>query len=101
MMDFMLRTATRADMENALHVVGALEEAEIAPGEIELVSVAGYTVDMIGSIPARLDENGAIVVPADPRFHANLRAMVELTADQVAALPTFTPTPSIPYRVFI
>jgi hypothetical protein len=30
-----------------------------------------------------------------------VRVTVELTQSQIDALPTFTPTPGIPYRVFI
>jgi hypothetical protein len=48
-----------------------------------------------------VDEEGIIVRPGDNRYHANLRATIELTEAQVDLLPTFDPVPSIPYRVFL
>jgi hypothetical protein len=62
--------------------------------------VPGCYVDRIGAIPPSYDIDGNIVRPGDNRYHANIRVTFELTEEQVAALPTFTPTPGIPYRVF-
>jgi hypothetical protein len=47
-----------------------------------------------------VDIDGNILSPGDTRWLTNIRAMIELTTEQVAALPTFTPEPTIPYRVF-
>jgi hypothetical protein len=41
-----------------------------------------------------------VISPGDTRWHTNLRVTFNLTAAQVALLPTFTPPPTIPYRVF-
>jgi hypothetical protein len=100
MTDFMLRTDTEAQMEDALEAAGILIEQEVAIGELALVPVANCAVDYIGPIPPALDEDGKVTRPGDPRFHANLRVAFEMTEEQEAWLPTFTPEPSIPYRVF-
>ena len=100
-MDYMLRATTKSDLDDALIAAGVAQEVTDAEGEVTVQPVEGITLDRIGSIPAMVDEEGIIVRPGDPRYHANLRATVELTAAQVAALPTFAPEPSVPYRVFI
>ncbi len=87
-------------MEDALEAAGILIEQEVAIGELALVPAAFCSVDFIGPIPPALNEDGEVTRPGDPRFHANLRVAFELTEEQVALLPTFTPEPSIPYRVF-
>lgn len=89
MIDFMLRTDTEAQMDDALEAAGILVEQDIGGGEMVLMVVTGCYVDRIGQIP-----NG------DSRYHGNLRVTIDLTADQVALLPTFTPTPKLPYRVW-
>lgn len=99
-MDYLLRTDTEAQMDDALEAAGILVEQDMGEGELALLPVSGAYVDFIGPIPARLDPEGEIITPSDPRFHANLRVTFELTPEQVAALPTFDPLPSIPYRVF-
>lgn len=101
MSDFMIRTDTQDEMDDALIAAGVAKEVTDTDGEVTVQPVEGITLDRIGPIPAQVDEEGIIVRPGDPRFHANLRATVELTAAQVAALPTFAPEPSVPYRVFI
>ena len=101
MQDFMLRTDNEDQMDVALEAVGALEEAEIAPGEFALVSVGGFMVDRIGPIPATYNPDGTLNGSGDSRYHANLRVSVELTPAQIAALPTFDPEPTVPYRVFL
>lgn len=99
-MDYLLRTTTEAQMDDALEAAGILVEQDMGEGELALMPVQGAYLDRIGPIPAQYDENGNIVKPGHPEFHANLRVTIELTEEQVAALPTFEPLPSIPYRVF-
>jgi hypothetical protein len=100
-MDYLLRSNTESDLDDALIAAGLAEERTFQDGEVMVLPVAGVTLDRIGPIPAQVDEEGVIVRPGDNRYHANLRATVQLTAAQVAELPVFTPTPSVPYRVFI
>jgi hypothetical protein len=100
-MDYMLRSNTESDLDDALIAAGLAEERADIEGEITVQPVTGVTIDRIGPIPAQVDEEGIIVRPGDPRYHANIRATIELTEAQVDALPTFTPEPSVPYRVFI
>jgi hypothetical protein len=100
-MDYLLRTTTESNLDDALIAAGLAEENTDEDGEVMVLPVTGVTLDRIGPIPAQVDEEGIIVRPGDPRFHANLRVAFELTEEQVEALPTFTPTPGVPYRVFI
>ena len=100
MTDYMLRTDTEAQMDDALEAAGLLVEVDQGEGEIALMPVPGCYVDRIGPIPAKLDPEGEVIRPSDNRYHANIRVTFELTEGQVEALPTFTPTPGIPYRVF-
>jgi hypothetical protein len=95
MTDFMLRTDTEAQMDDALEAAGLLED-----GPMGTYPVAGCYVDRIGPIPAQLDPEGEVIRPSDTRFHANIRVTFALTPEQIEALPTFTPEPGIPYRVF-
>jgi hypothetical protein len=95
MTDYMLRTDTEAQMDDALEAAGLLED-----GPMGTYPVAGCYVDFIGPIPAQLDPEGEVIRPSDTRFHANIRVTFALTPEQIEALPTFTPTPGIPYRVF-
>jgi hypothetical protein len=95
MTDYMLRTDTEAQMDDALEAAGLLED-----GPMGTYPVAGCYVDRITAIPPTYDIDGNIVKAGDPRYHVNIRVTFELTEEQVAALPTFTPTPGIPYRVF-
>jgi hypothetical protein len=88
-------------MDDALIAAGVAQEITDVDGEITVQPVAGITLDRIGPIPAQVDEDGVIVRPGDNRYHANLRATVQLTAAQVAELPVFSPAPTVPYRVFI
>jgi hypothetical protein len=99
-MDYMLRSNTESDLDDALEAAGLLVEKDTGDGELVLMPVAGCYVDRIGPIPAQLDPEGEVIRPGDPRFHANIRVTFELTPEQIEALPTFTPTPGIPYRVF-
>ena len=100
-MDYLLRSTTESDLDDALIAAGVAQEVTDEEGEVIVLPVTGVTLDRIGPIPAQVDEEGVIVRPGDNRYHANFRATVELTAAQVAALPTFAPEPSVPYRVFI
>jgi len=100
-MDYLLRSNTESDLDDALIAAGLAEERTDEDGEVMVLPVAGVTLDRIGPIPAQVDEDGVIVRPGDNRYHANIRATIELTEAQVEALPTFTPTPGVPYRVFI
>lgn len=100
-MDFMLRSTTEDEMDAALEAAGLLLEQDIGGGEIILIPANGITIDRIGPIPAQVDEENVVIRPGDPRYHANLRSTVELTTEQIEALPTFDPEPSVPYRVFI
>ena len=100
MTDYMLRTDTEAQMDDALEAAGLLVELDQGEGEIALIPVSGCYVDRIGHIPPSYNIEGQQIKAGDPRYHVNIRLMFELTEEQVEALPTFTPTPGIPYRVF-
>jgi hypothetical protein len=100
-MDYLLRSTTESDLEDALIAAGLAEERTDEDGEVTVELVAGVTLDRIGPIPASYDADGNIVKPGHPEFHANLRVSFELTKAQEDELPTFTPTPGVPYRVFI
>jgi hypothetical protein len=100
-MDYLLRSTTESDLEDALIAAGLAEERTDEDGEVTVEPVAGVTLDRIGPIPASYDADGNIVKPGHPEFHANLRVSFELTKEQEDALPTFDPLPSVPYRVFL
>jgi hypothetical protein len=99
-MDYLLRTTTEAQMDDALEAAGILVEQDMGEGELALLPVPGAYLDRIGPIPPQYDADGNIVKPGHPEFHANLRVTIELTEEQIEALPTFDPLPTIPYRVF-
>ncbi len=101
MSDYYLRSNTESDMDDALIAAGVAQEITDDDGEVNVLPVDGITLDRIGPIPAQVDEEGVIVRPGDNRYHANIRATIELTKEQEDLLPTFTPTPNIPYRVFL
>jgi hypothetical protein len=100
MTDYMLRTNTEAQMDDALEATGLLVEQDIGGGELKLLPIPGCYVDRIGAIPPSYDIEGQQIKAGDPRFHTNIRVTFELTPEQIEALPTFTPEPGIPYRVF-
>jgi hypothetical protein len=100
-MDYLLRSTTESDLDDALIAAGLAEERDIGEGEIAVVPVIGVTIDRIGPIPAQVDEEGVILRPGDNRYHANLRVSFPLDKAQEDELPTFTPLPGVPYRVFI
>ena len=101
MSDYLLRSNTESDLDDALIAANVAREVTDDDGEVLVLPVNGITIDRIGPIPAQVDEEGIIIRPGDNRYHANLRASVELTQDQIDLLPTFDPVPSIPYRVFL
>jgi hypothetical protein len=102
MTDYMLRTETAAQMDDALEAAGILRETDIGggTGELALMPVPGAYLDRIGPIPATLDPEGEVIKDGDNRYHANIRILFELTPEQLAELPLVVPAPSVPYRVF-
>ena len=99
-MDYLLRTTTYAAMESALIAANLITDSTDAQGVAMTIPVSGAYVDHVGPIPDKKDVNGNVISPGDTRWHTNLRVTFNLTAAQVALLPTFTPLPTIPYRVF-
>jgi hypothetical protein len=99
-MDYLLRTTTYAAMESALIAANLITDSTDAKGIAMTIPVSGAYVDHVGPIPDKKDINGNVISPGDTRWHTNLRVTFNLTAAQVALLPTFTPAPTIPYRVF-
>ena len=99
-MDYLLRTTTYAAMESALLAAGLITDSTDVQGVAMTIPVSGAYVDHIGAIPPTVDIDGNVTKPGDTRWHTNIRVVFELTTDQITALPTFTPEPSIPYRVF-
>ncbi len=100
MTDYMLRTNTEELMDDALIAAGVAQEVTDRDGEVTVQPIPGAYIDRIGAIPPQYDADGNIVKPGHSEYHANLRVTIELTEEQVEALPTFKPLPSIPYRVF-
>jgi len=100
-MDYLLRVTTESALDDALIAAGVAREVTDPDGEVTVQPVEGITLDRIGPIPAQIDDDGLIVRPGDNRYHANLRAAIELTKAQIDLLPTFDPSPTIPYRVFL
>jgi hypothetical protein len=98
-MDYLLRTTTESDMDDALIAAGLAQEVTDTDGEVMVLPVSGVAIDRIGPIPAQVDEDGVVIKPGDSRYHMNVRiaAGVAYDADE---LPTFTPLPVTPYRVW-
>jgi hypothetical protein len=98
-MDYLLRTTTESDMDDALIAAGLAQEVTDEDGEVTVQPVPGVYLDRIGPIPALVDEDGVVIKPGDSRYHMNVRiaAGVAYDADE---LPTFTPLPVTPYRVW-
>ena len=99
MKDYLLRTATREDMETALVAAGVAKKV-IRFGREMIVPDRNIAIDEIGQIEELIGNDGTVINREDTRWHVNLRAMVDLTPAQVAALPTFSPLPRTPVRVF-
>jgi hypothetical protein len=102
-MDYLLRTVTESDMEDALIAAGLAQEVTDADGEVLVLPVSGVTIDHIGAIPAQVDPKDPAVIlrPGDNRWHTNIRVTFPLDKATEDLLPTFDPLPSVPYRVFI
>ena len=102
-MDYLLRTTTESDMDDALIAAGLAQEVTDPDGEVMVLPVSGVTIDHIGPIPAQVDpEDPAVILkPGHPEWHTNIRVTFELPKAQEDLLPTFAPLPSVPYRVFI
>jgi hypothetical protein len=100
-MDYLLRTTTESDMDDALIAAGLAQEVTDTDGEVMVLPVSGVAIDHIGPIPARVDEDGVVIKPGDSRWHTNVRVAFELDKAVEDELPTFAPTPGVPYRVFI
>jgi hypothetical protein len=100
-MDYLLRSTTESDLDDALIAAGLAEERTDEDGEVMVLPVTGVTLDRIGAIPPVIDEENVVIRPGDNRYHANLRVSFELTKAQEDELPLVDPPPSIPYRVFI
>jgi hypothetical protein len=100
-MDYLLRSNTESDLDDALIAAGLAEERTDEDGEVMVLPVMGVTLDRIGAIPPVIDEENVVIRPGDNRYHANIRVTFELTKAQEDELPTFEPIPTIPYRVFI
>jgi hypothetical protein len=102
-MDYMLRTNTKEEMDQALLTAGLIYSVDI-DGQSVIYSPSRVYIDHIGPItkPAITDIDGTIITPetTDSRWHTNVRVCVELTEEQITALPQVDPPPAIPYRVF-
>lgn len=98
-MDYLLRSTTESDLDDALIATGLAEERTDEDGEVAVLPVAGVTLDRIGPIPAVTDD-GMVVRPGDNRYHANLRVAEPLSAAQLDELPLVDPLPTVPYRRF-
>ena len=86
-MDYLLRTNTEAQMDDALKAAGLLAEQDMGEGEVGLLPIPGVYIDRIGPCGV------------DTRYHANLRIADGVVYDE-DELPTFTPLPVTPYRVW-
>ena len=100
-MDYLLRTTTESDMDDALIAAGLAQEVTDPDGEVMVLPVSGVTIDHIGPIPAQVDPEDpqVIVRPGDSRWHTNVRVADGVAYDP-ADLPEVDPAPAIPYRVF-
>jgi hypothetical protein len=94
MNDYLLRAQTQSEMDDALIAAGVAHEVTDGDGEVLVLPVDGINIDRIGPIPAYYRH------VADTRYHVNLRVVIAITDRQVDELPTFTPIPITPYRVF-
>jgi hypothetical protein len=88
MNDYLLRADSQSEMDDALIAAGVAHEVADQGGKVLVLPVDGICIDRIGSI-----------LP-DVRYHVNLRSVSALTTAQLADLPTFSPVPTVPYRVF-
>lgn len=92
-MDYLLRTATKDDMVQALVQCGlaynsaGFVDADGVEVPASVDAVNGASLDLIGEIPGK-----------DSRFHANLRTAKRLPVEVESMLPTFRDVPEVPYR---
>ena len=86
-MDYLLRTTTESDMDDSLIAAGLAQEVTDEDGEVMVLPVNGVAIDRIGPCGA------------DTRYHANVR-IADGVAYDATELPTFTPLPVTPYRVW-
>jgi hypothetical protein len=86
-MDLMLRTNRQDQMDDALIAAGLAQEVTDTEGEVMVLPVSGVAIDRIGPCGA------------DTRYHANVR-IADGVAYDATELPTFTPLPVTPYRVW-
>ena len=98
MIDYYLRTNTKAAMQNAFLAAGI----EVAGIDGEVVDFNGIRLDIgwIGPVsrPDPNDPEGPPIV--DSRYHANLRTSEELPQEVLAQLPILDPPPNRPMRVW-
>jgi len=98
-MDYLLRTATEELMDDALIAAGLAQEVTDEDGEVTVQPIQGVYLDRIGPIPAQVDPDGVVIKPIDSRYHMNVRIADGVVYDE-DELPTFTPLPVTPYRVW-
>lgn len=99
-MDYLLKTATEDEMEEALIAAGVAVEHTDEDGEVTVAALSGVTIDMIGPIPPEYAPDGTETKPGVPGWHANLRVTYALDPAVEQALPVLTEMPTTPYRVF-
>jgi len=99
-MDYLLRSSTESDLDDALIAAGLAEERADEDGEVMVLPVTGVTLDRISAIPPVIDEENVVIRPGDNRYHANLRVAEPLSQAQLAELPLVDPLPTVPYRRF-
>ena len=113
-MDYMLRTDTKEQMDQALIAASLVTQITNENNQIFLYPIVGVTIDNIGSITKatpvttnteiqsadQSEFESTVETITDTRWHTNIRVMFELTDDQIAALPVINPPPAIPYRIF-
>lgn len=97
--DYLLRTATEKQMRDTLVAAGVAKKVSRFGTEM-IVPNHTVAIDEIGQIEEVIGNDESLVQQKDTRWHVNLRAMVDLTPAQVAALPTFSPLPRTPVRGF-
>ena len=95
MIDIYLRFDTEADAIEALPEYYDHEAGEWRDGDHR------YALCVIGSIektPAVLDEDGEVITPAviDTRWHANVRAMIDIPPELLARIESYFPNPENP-----
>ena len=85
-MDYLLRTTSKAQMDAALIAAGVGQQIT-EQGETVVQGMPGVAIDRFGPCGA------------DTRYHANVR-IADGVAYDATELPTFTPLPVTPYRVW-